>query len=193
MLSQQELAHRAGVSLFTVQRIERGEGSVRPKTGRAIAAALGVSVEDLLPKAQAPLPDFEVQERRVEIQIVESCMQYAIGRAEYYEQELARGRRTEYSTADGAYTLACLALDEFTAFSEWFYNGPGWNLLVARNDDPYHLDAKVGEMIAHMRGAVDALHAHADHLAKTEEQRDALAARRQQAAQLTTSMERRSA
>jgi transcriptional regulator with XRE-family HTH domain len=67
MLSQQELADRAGVSLFTVQRIERGEGSVRPKTGRAIAAALGVSVEDLLGKAQAPLPDFEVQERREDI------------------------------------------------------------------------------------------------------------------------------
>lgn len=51
MLSQQELADRAGVSLFTVQRIERGEGSVRPKTGRAIAAALGVPIEELLPKA----------------------------------------------------------------------------------------------------------------------------------------------
>ena len=66
MLSQQELADRAGVSLFTVQRIERGEGSVRPKTGRAIAAALGVGVEDLLGKAQAPLPDFEVEDERRE-------------------------------------------------------------------------------------------------------------------------------
>jgi transcriptional regulator with XRE-family HTH domain len=56
MLSQQELADRAGVSLFTVQRIERGEGAVRQKTGRAVARALGVGVEDLLPKVQAPLP-----------------------------------------------------------------------------------------------------------------------------------------
>ncbi len=63
MLTQRELADRAGVSLFTVQRIERGEGSVRPKTGRAIAGALGVSVEDLLGKAQAPLPNFEDERR----------------------------------------------------------------------------------------------------------------------------------
>jgi transcriptional regulator with XRE-family HTH domain len=75
MLTQQELADRAGVSLFTVQRIERGEGNVRPKTGRAIAAALGVSVEDLLPKAQRPLP-FEIDsgqppETRTELKAAE--------------------------------------------------------------------------------------------------------------------------
>jgi transcriptional regulator with XRE-family HTH domain len=63
MLTQQELADRAAVSLFTVQRIERGEGAVRPKTGRAIAEALGVRVEALLGKAQAPLPDFEDERR----------------------------------------------------------------------------------------------------------------------------------
>jgi transcriptional regulator with XRE-family HTH domain len=54
MLSQQEVADRAGTSLFTIQRIERGEGNVRPKTGRGVAAALGVPIEELLPKAQAP-------------------------------------------------------------------------------------------------------------------------------------------
>jgi transcriptional regulator with XRE-family HTH domain len=63
MLTQQELADRADVSLFTIQRIERGEGNVRPKTGRAIAGALGVGVEDLLGKAQASLPDFEDERR----------------------------------------------------------------------------------------------------------------------------------
>jgi transcriptional regulator with XRE-family HTH domain len=55
MLSQQEVADSAGTSLFTVQRIERGEGNVRPKTGRGLAAALGVPIEELLPNAQAPL------------------------------------------------------------------------------------------------------------------------------------------
>lgn len=55
MLSQQEVADRAGTSLFTIQRIERGEGNVRPKTGRGVAGALGVPIEELLPKAQAQL------------------------------------------------------------------------------------------------------------------------------------------
>src|SRR5215210_4659661 len=56
MLSQQEAADRAETSLFTIQRIERGEGNVRPKTGRGVAAALGVPIEGLHRKAQPPLP-----------------------------------------------------------------------------------------------------------------------------------------
>jgi transcriptional regulator with XRE-family HTH domain len=68
MLSQQELANSAGTSLFTIQRIERGEGNVRPKTGRGVAAALGVSIEELLPIAQAPLfqeqPEHEPPKQR---------------------------------------------------------------------------------------------------------------------------------
>lgn len=64
MLSQEELAERAGVSVFTVQRIERGEGGVRPKTGRSIARALDVEVEDLLPKSQTPLFDDPTEVRR---------------------------------------------------------------------------------------------------------------------------------
>jgi transcriptional regulator with XRE-family HTH domain len=68
MLSQQEVAERAGTSLFTIQRIERGEGNVRPKTGRGVASALGVSIEEILPKAQAPLfqeqPEHEPAEQR---------------------------------------------------------------------------------------------------------------------------------
>ena len=71
MLSQQEVADRAGTSLFTIQRIERGEGNVRPKTGRGVAAALGIPIEDLLPKAQAelfrePLEHELLEERRAE-------------------------------------------------------------------------------------------------------------------------------
>jgi transcriptional regulator with XRE-family HTH domain len=67
MLSQQEVADRAGTSLFTIQRIERGEGNVRPRTGRGVAAALGIPIEELLPKAQAPLPDFEDERRTLSV------------------------------------------------------------------------------------------------------------------------------
>ncbi len=88
MLSQQELADRAGVSLFTVQRIERGEGSVRPKTGRAIAGALGVGVEDLLGKAQAPLPDFEVERRDP---VYEPWLEFVNRYAARWEQRIAEG------------------------------------------------------------------------------------------------------
>ena len=77
MLSQQEVADRAGTSLFTIQRIERGEGSVRPKTGRAVAAALGVSIEELFPKAQAPLwSDEPGVERRVSLAALTAWADY---------------------------------------------------------------------------------------------------------------------
>ncbi|MBA3953397.1 MAG: helix-turn-helix transcriptional regulator [Rubrobacter sp.] len=89
MLSQQELADRAGVSLFTVQRIERGEGSVRPKTGRAIAGALGVGVEDLLGKAQAPLWPEERPERRADV--YEPWAEFVNRFAERWEQKIAGG------------------------------------------------------------------------------------------------------
>jgi transcriptional regulator with XRE-family HTH domain len=87
MLSQQELADRAGVSLFTIQRIERGEGSVRPKTGRAVAAALGVRVEDLLLKAQAPLPFEEEPDQRCS-SFLEAWESYMHRRARAWEQAL---------------------------------------------------------------------------------------------------------
>jgi transcriptional regulator with XRE-family HTH domain len=71
MLSQQELANRAGVSLFTIQRIERGEGNVRPKTGRAIAEALGVGVEDLLRPTEGP-PSLEASDERFADMVAEA-------------------------------------------------------------------------------------------------------------------------
>ncbi len=55
-MSQQDLADASGFSLFTVQRIERGDGAVRPGTGRAIAKALGVTPDELTdaPKVAPP-------------------------------------------------------------------------------------------------------------------------------------------
>lgn len=109
MLSQQELADRAGVSLFTVQRIERGEGSVRPKTGRAIAAALGVGVEDLLGKAQAPLPlEFSAEEAAAAAaagrsDAIPELLSDLMGRyAEDFERELLDPGSKRFRTVDAA-------------------------------------------------------------------------------------------
>jgi transcriptional regulator with XRE-family HTH domain len=60
MLTQGELGERAGISMYTVNAAEGGR-NVSPKTGRALARALGVEPEDLLeeadyPKAEAPPP-----------------------------------------------------------------------------------------------------------------------------------------
>lgn len=90
MLSQQEVADSAGTSLFTVQRIERGEGNVRPKTGRGLAAALGVPIEELLPNAQAPLfrelPEQDPsEERRVIRQSAASLKKFIEGMKELRE------------------------------------------------------------------------------------------------------------
>lgn len=48
LMTQQELAAHMEVSLFTVQRIERGEGGVRPATARALARVLNVFPEEVL-------------------------------------------------------------------------------------------------------------------------------------------------
>ena len=47
-MTQQEVAAAMGVSLFTVQRIERGEGNVRSATARALARVLKVTPDELL-------------------------------------------------------------------------------------------------------------------------------------------------
>lgn len=97
MLTQQELADRADVSLFTIQRIERGAGNVRPKTGRAIAAALGVGVEDLLGKAQAPLWFDEQPERR---DIYTPWLEFANEYADRWEAKISQGVLEPGAVAD---------------------------------------------------------------------------------------------
>lgn len=52
MLTQGELGERAGVSMYTVNHAERGR-NVSPRTGRALAQALGVEPEELLEGADS--------------------------------------------------------------------------------------------------------------------------------------------
>lgn len=46
-MTQAQLAERAGISRTAVANIERGEHGARPLTAKALAAALGVPVEQL--------------------------------------------------------------------------------------------------------------------------------------------------
>lgn len=49
-LTQQELAHSSSVGVSTIQYIERGVSVVpRLDTARALAAALGVAIEEIWP------------------------------------------------------------------------------------------------------------------------------------------------
>lgn len=58
-LSQQDLADRSGTSRATIADAEAGKRALQPRTLRKIAAALGVSPEELVgdPKASAPRPE----------------------------------------------------------------------------------------------------------------------------------------
>src|SRR5215210_2246603 len=187
----EKTAQEAGVSKNSVLRAEHEE-DIRPVTARKIAAALDVPVADLIGesetlKAQPPLPDFWGKWRS-QLDLLESCVQFKIGRAEYYERELERGRSSDYETARSAENLAILALEEFAGFTRWVIDGPVRPLAIALEQFPSPVDpriaeefeAKVDAMIYRAKQTTDLLFKHAYHLAETSEQRDDLAKRRRQ-------------
>jgi transcriptional regulator with XRE-family HTH domain len=204
----EKTAQEAGVSKNSVLRAEHEE-DIRPVTARKIAAALDVSVADLIGesealKAQPPLPDFW-GEWRSQLDLLESCVQHKISRAEYYEQELERGRSSDYATAGGAHNLAVnlavLALEEFANFTRWVIDGPVRPLAIALEQVPSNVDPRIAEefeakldvMLARAKQTTDLLFNHARHLAKTAKQRDELAAKRRQAEERAAYGEIRSA
>ncbi len=88
--SQEELAERAGVSRATIYKAEGGAG-VAPKTGRALAEALGVPPEDLLPKAEAPSASGQ---RDQEEPIFRMARRLALQRAQQDQQAENRARES---------------------------------------------------------------------------------------------------
>jgi DNA-binding XRE family transcriptional regulator len=189
------VAAEAGVSKNSVLRAEHEE-DIRPLTARKIAAALGVRVADLIGesetlKAQPPLPDFWGKWRS-QLQLLESCVQYKVSRAEYYERELERGRSSDYATARGAENLAILAREEFAGITKWVIDGPVRPLAVALEQFPSPVDpriaeefeAKVDVMIYRAKQTTDLLFEHAYRLAETAEQRNELAKKRRQVEKL---------
>jgi transcriptional regulator with XRE-family HTH domain len=205
-LSQAKLAALADIDPSTVNQIERGAREASPATLRKLAQALDVSLAELLedatPKAPAPPSLFNNgitdEERRSKVEVVESYMRYAISRAEYYERELERSRTDQYATASGAITLAQLALAEFISFADWLFSGPAWELLGALLEQPGSgylgdFEATMDAMVTRQNQTLRTLFDNAEQLAETEQQKDALAAKRQQAAELNARMERLSA
>jgi DNA-binding XRE family transcriptional regulator len=57
MLTQTELAQRAGLTKVTVYRLETGHHAANPKSARQLAQCLSISLEDLVsavPEASVP-------------------------------------------------------------------------------------------------------------------------------------------
>jgi transcriptional regulator with XRE-family HTH domain len=200
----EKTAQEAGVSKNSVLRAEHEE-DIRPGTARKIAEALRVPVADLIGgsetlKAQPPLPDLWGKWRS-QLELLESCVQYKIGRAEYYERELERGRSSDYATARGAENLAILALHEFAGITRWVLGGPvrPLSMELERSPSPVDLrvaeeyEAKVDAMLGRSKQTTDLLFKHAYRLAETAEQRNELATRRRQAEERTAYGEMRSA
>jgi transcriptional regulator with XRE-family HTH domain len=95
-LSQPELSEISGVAQGTISDIELGKRKPRGRTLRKLAQALGVQVTDLLGeneslKAQAPLPDFEVERRGA----TDVAMDAARRQAEQDRQAAARAFESE--------------------------------------------------------------------------------------------------
>jgi transcriptional regulator with XRE-family HTH domain len=189
----EKTAQEAGISKNSALRAEHEE-DIRPVTARKIAAALHVSVADLIGesetlKAQPPLPDFWGKWRS-QLELLESCVRHKISRAEYYERELERGRSSDYATARGASNLAILALEEFASFTRWVIDEPVRPLAIALEQVPSNVDpriaeefeAKVDVMLGRAKQTTDLLFKHAERLAETAAERDELATRRRRAA-----------
>jgi DNA-binding XRE family transcriptional regulator len=187
----EKTAEEAGISKNSVLRAEHEE-DIRPVTARKIAAALDVPVADLIGesetlKAQPPLPDFWGKWRS-QLELLESCVQYKISRAEYYEGALERGRASDYATARSAENLAILALEEFSGLTRWIIDGPVRPLAMALEQVPSPVDpriaeefeAKVDVMLGRAKQTTDLLFKHAYHLAETAEQRKELIEKRRQ-------------
>lgn len=94
-LTQEDLAHKADVSVKTVSRFENGKHEGRADTARKIAAALGVDPSDLMPPV-APLglgepSQIDRLEEKVDI-LLESVTQMAKDALER-DEEIAALRR----------------------------------------------------------------------------------------------------
>jgi excisionase family DNA binding protein len=187
------IADELGVDVQTVRRwIHSGklkafkpgkEYRVREADLEEFLAAREVRPKEVAPLSQRRLFNGLEEERRYKLEEARRAAHYIIGRAEWYEEELERGRRREYKTGSRAYILAVLAMEEFSSFVRWFFDIVARDLvkeIEAGNasdlvDEFDSLEEAFIERISH---AQRVLFDNANRLAETEDQRDALARHR---------------
>jgi|SRR5215208_3013089 len=135
---------------------------------------------------QRSFADIRKEARHATLEDLEHVIQYALSRAEYWEKELERGRTKEYATYNSVYRLAVLAVDEFSSFNRWLLDhGPAGPLLLAmeREDDPEiedEYDALIEALIERTTRTKYVFLEHVKGLAKTEAQKDEIAAKCQE-------------
>jgi transcriptional regulator with XRE-family HTH domain len=209
-LKVSEVARRAGLTVSGVTSIETGRVK-RPamQTVLRLASALGIDPANLLeeefeiavkktfPPTVGPqgrleralerfVADVSKEARHAKLEDLEHVIQYALDRADYWEQELERGRTKEYATYNNAYNLAVLAVDEFSSFNRWLLDrGPARPLLVAmEHGDGLEIleeyDALINALIKRTTRTQRVLFKNALALATTEAQRDAIVVKRQE-------------
>src|SRR5215218_8972316 len=136
-LSLSEAAEALDISERTAHRwIKSGKlRSYKPGRDHKIpqsAIIEAIAAGEVRPKAPGRSPSeltfngLLAEERRSKLEEAERAVQYSIGRAEWYEQELEHGRllgdKTAARAADRAYILAALAREEFSSLNRWFFN-----------------------------------------------------------------------
>jgi excisionase family DNA binding protein len=184
-----EVARRLDVSEKTARRMVKS-GSL---PAVFIGGAYRISEEDLAAYLQsakvepgkAPAPPsqrslFNGEERRSKLEEAERAVQYITGRAEWYEQELEHERLLEYKTADRAYILAVLAIEEFSSLHRWFFDVVARDLVreIENGNAPElvdEFDSLEETFIERISRTQRMLLDNAKGLAEIQDQRDALA------------------
>jgi transcriptional regulator with XRE-family HTH domain len=119
--SQAQLAVDAGIGVSAVSLIETGKRNPSATTLAKIAAALGVGVADLFPKAEEPLPFAKEVEQRLSA-VPEALSKYILERAETHERELENPESPHFRTATTAALWLTQVNEEARQWSDWAFN-----------------------------------------------------------------------
>ena len=198
-LTLRQAAEKTGVAKETISELERGLRRPHPPTLFKIAEGYATSVDEFLTapseepvlaakKTEAPqATGRSEEERRTRLEVVRDAIQYAFRRAQYWERRGAEIHHKEPHSEAGyaVENLATLAADEFSSFIKWLLNGPARTLWTVGEGGmelktEEELDALLNTLIDRVSQTQRTLFDNARTLAKTREQRDEVAAKRQE-------------